>query len=311
MLKFLPATLKGLLATLLILADTILLFPILLVFAFAKLVLPIPAVRTACTIVLKRIAWLWIGFNNCLADLLHDIDWQVEGLEDLSPNHWYLVTCNHQSWADIPVIQYVLNNRIPLLKFFLKKELIWVPFLGVAWWALDFPFMRRYTNDQIAREPELKGKDLETTRLACEKFRYTPVTVFNFMEGTRFTPQKHQAQASPYQHLLKPRAGGTAFVLGAMGEMLHTLLDVTIVYPDKKHGFWDYLCGRIKRVKVHIRTIEIPAHFLGMDYSNDEPLRQEFQAWVADMWEAKDRRIASLQGTQSTKKSRRKAATTA
>lgn len=293
MLNFLPATLKGALAALLILADTLLLFPVLLAFGLIKLILPLQPVRSRCTAVLNRIAWLWIGFNNRLTDLFHDIDWQVEGVENLSPHHWYLVTCNHQSWADIPVMQYVLNGRIPLLKFFLKNELIWVPLLGVAWWALDFPFMRRYTKSQIARQPSLKSKDLETTRVACEKFRDTPVTVFNFMEGTRFTVEKHQAQQSPYRYLLRPRAGGTAFVLGAMGDMLHTMLEITIVYPEQKHGFWDYLCGRIRRVVVQVRTIEIPAHFLGMDYANDAGQRREFQGWIDDLWLAKDRRIAS------------------
>lgn len=294
MLNFLPATLKGSLAALLIIANTLWLFPILLTFALLKLIIPLRGSRKLCTKALNTIAYLWIGFNNRLADLFHRIEWQVEGVDTLSRDDWYLVTCNHQSWADIPAIQYVLNDRIPLLKFFLKKDLIWVPFLGVAWWALDFPFMRRYTKEQIDNQPSLKGKDLETTRIACEKFRYTPVTVFNFMEGTRFTAAKHDSQQSPYRHLLKPRAGGTAFVLGAMGEMLHKMLDVTIVYPDKARGFWDYLCGRIQRVVIHIRTIDIPNQFLGMDYANDDALREEFQVWIAQVWAEKDRRIETI-----------------
>ncbi|MEP4465852.1 acyltransferase, partial [Marinobacter alexandrii] len=208
--------------------------------------------------------------------------------------HWYFVTCNHQSWADIPAIQYVLNSRIPLLKFFLKKELIWVPFLGIAWWALDFPFMHRHSKEQIAKRPELKGKDVAATQAACEKFRYTPVTVFNFMEGTRFTPSKHQHQNSPYTYLLKPRAGGTAFVLQAMGEIIHTMLDVTIVYPDGKAGFWDYLCGRIRRIVIDVRTREIPPRFLGMDYENDREMRKDFQQWISEIWADKDARIEAL-----------------
>ncbi|MBW0146860.1 acyltransferase [Marinobacter arenosus] len=295
MLDFLPAPLKGTLAAILILCNTLVLFPVLLVFAISKLIFPIAAVRKACTVILNRIAWLWIGFNNVLMDLLHKVDWDVRGIDNLEQSQWYFVTCNHQTWADIPAIQYVLNSRIPLLKFFLKKELIWVPFLGVAWWALDFPFMHRHTKEQIARRPELKGKDVAATQAACEKFRFTPVTIFNFMEGTRFTPAKHQSQNSPYQHLLKPRAGGTAFVLQAMGEMIHTMLDVTIVYPDGKAGFWDYLCGRIRRIVIDVRLREIPDHFLGMDYENDRETRVAFQRWVSDVWSEKDRRIQALQ----------------
>jgi len=297
MLHFLPAPLRGVLAAVSILLNTLVLFPALLLFALIKLVIPVVAIRKVCTRVLNRIAWLWIGFNNLLMDILHKVHWDVRGAENLDLKHWYFVTCNHQSWADIPAIQYVLNSRVPLLKFFLKKELIWVPLLGVAWWALDFPFMHRHTKEQIARRPELKGKDIAATQAACEKFRYTPVTVFNFMEGTRFTAAKHDSQNSPYKHLLKPKAGGTAFVLQAMGDMIHTMLDVTIVYPDSRANIWDYLCGRIGRIIIDIRTREIPPRFLGMDYDSNRETRADFQHWVSDIWAEKDARIDALKAS--------------
>jgi len=302
MLYFLPAPLKGTLAALSVLVNTLVLFPFLMLFALLKLVLPVVAIRKGCTVVLNNIARLWIGVNNLVMDVLHKVEWDVRGAEHLSREHWYFVTCNHQSWADIPAIQYVLNSRIPLLKFFLKKQLIWVPFLGVAWWALDFPFMHRHTKEQIARKPELKGKDIAATQAACEKFRYTPVTIFNFMEGTRFTPAKHKSQNSPYKHLLKPRAGGTAFVLGAMGEMLHTMLDVTIVYPGEQRsiGIWDYLSGRIRTIVIDIRVREIPKQFLGMDYENGRETRVEFQRWVSGLWAEKDARIEAIKNENRT-----------
>lgn len=299
MLNFLPAPLRGTLAAILILLNTLLLFPVLMVFALAKLIIPLDGFRRFCTITLNGIATVWVGVNNRVNELLHKVDWDIRGVDQLSPDQWYFVTCNHQTWADIPAIQYALNRHIPLLKFFLKQQLIWVPLLGIAWWALDFPFMRRYTREQIEKNPELKGKDLETTRQACAKFRDTPVTVFNFMEGTRFTPAKHQAQGSPYRNLLKPRAGGTAFVLGAMGDSLHTMLDVTIVYPDGKVGFWDFLCGRITRIVIDVRTVEIPQPFLGMDYQNDDAIRAEFQQWVGDLWTKKDLLIEQLKQAPS------------
>src|SRR5690554_2436754 len=294
MLYFLPAPLKGTLAVLLVISSTLVLFPFLMVFALLKLVLPITVIRKGCTVVLNGIARLWIGFNNLVMDTLHKIEWDVRGAQHLSKEHWYFVTCNHQSWADIPAIQYVLNSKIPLLKFFLKKQLIWVLLLGVTWWALDFPFMHRHTKEQIAKRPELKGKDIAATQAACEKFRYTPVTIFNFMEGTRFTPEKHQRQNSPYKHLLKPRAGGTAFVFGAMGEMIHTMLDVTIVYPGGRPGIWDYLCGRVRKIVIDIRTREVPERFLGMDYENSREIRADFQRWVSEIWSEKDQRIETL-----------------
>ncbi|MEP3562181.1 MAG: acyltransferase [Marinobacter sp.] len=294
MLNFLPAPLKGVLVLLLIVLNTVIFLPFLLLFAIIKLVLPVIVIRKGCTIVINGIAWYWIGFNNTLVRIFHKVEWDIRGAQTLSKEHWYFVSCNHQSWADITAIQYVLNSKIPLLKFFLKKELIWVPLLGIAWWALDFPFMHRHTKAQLAKRPELKGKDIEATKAACEKFRYTPVTIFNFMEGTRFTPEKHQRQNSPYNNLLKPKAGGTAFVFGAMGEMIHTMLDVTIVYPGGTPGIWDYMCGRVTKIIVDIRTREVPAQFLGMDYEGDREKRVEFQRWVSAIWAEKDTLIDQL-----------------
>lgn len=295
MLHFLPHGVRGTLAVLLILLNTLFWYPLLTFLALIKLVIPWTPLRKLCTRMLNRIAVAWINNNGHFMRLLHRLEWHVEGLDQLEKNQWYFVTCNHQSWADIMVTQNILNGRIPLMKFFLKKELIWVPLLGLAWWALDFPFMKRYSKELLEKKPELKGKDLETTRKACEKFKYTPVTVFNFLEGTRFTEEKHQAQNSPYRHLLRPKAGGMGFVLGAMGEQLHVMLDITIVYPDGVGGIWDYLSGRMKRIVVNIRRREIPAQYLGKDYVNDAGFREEFQQWVSELWHEKDRLFGVLQ----------------
>ncbi len=294
MLDFLPAPLKGTLVVVLITLNTLILFPLLVLLGVIKLVVPVTGLRKVCSLILNTVAWYWIGFNNLLMKIFNQVEWDVRGAEGLSRNQWYFVTCNHQSWADIPAIQYVLNSEIPLLKFFLKKQLLYVPLLGIAWWALDFPFMHRHTKEQITKNPALKGKDTEATRKACEKFRYMPVTIFNFMEGTRFTPEKHLRQKSPYRHLLKPRAGGTAFVLSAMGEMIHTMLDVTIVYPEGRSGIWDYFCGRVRRIIIDIRVREVPERFLGMDYENNRERRVEFQRWISQLWAEKDTRIEAL-----------------
>lgn len=294
MLSFLPHWLRGSLVLLLIIVSTLFWFIPIIAFAFVKLLVPLRAVRTLCTRILIEAATIWIGINNRLLQLFNRIEWDVEGLEGLSREDWYLVTCNHQSWADILVVQKTLHRKTPMLKFFLKQQLIWVPVIGVAWWALDFPFMKRYTAEQIRKNPALKGKDLETTRKACEKFKYTPVAVFNFLEGTRFTPQKHEAQQSPYRYLLKPKAGGAGFVLGAMGQQLHTMLNITIRYPGKSHGFWDLLSGRIHRVIVRVETLPIPPELLNRDYLQDEAYRLQVQQWVGELWRRKDAQLATM-----------------
>jgi 1-acyl-sn-glycerol-3-phosphate acyltransferase len=195
-----------------------------------------------------------------------------------------MVNSNHQSWVDILVLQHLLNRRIPLLKFFLKQQLIWVPIMGLAWWALEFPFMRRHTEEYLKKHPEMRGKDQETTRKACAKYALIPTSVMNFLEGTRFTKAKHARQQSPYRHLLKPKAGGMALALNAMGTKFQAILDVTT-------GF---LLGELHRVIVRVRSLPIPQHLMTGDYAQDPAFREAFSQWVQQLWREKDAQITAL-----------------
>ncbi|MDF1565992.1 MAG: acyltransferase [Deltaproteobacteria bacterium] len=289
------STLRGVFSTTVVCLNTCVCVAPLMFVTGLKLLVPLRSFRDLCTHVLIWIAETWVAVNSWCLDWALPTRWEIEGLEGLDPEGYYLVACNHQSWADIPVLQRVFHRRIPFLKFFLKQELIWVPMLGVAWWALDFPFMKRYSRAQLERHPELRGKDLETTRKACRKFEHQPVTILNFLEGTRFTPGKHAHQGSPHRHLLKPKAGGLGFVLGALGSKITTFLDVTIVYGARPH-FWDFLCGRLPTIQVRVEALEIPAELLGRDYLEDEAFRDAIQQWVRERWEAKDALIEELKG---------------
>lgn len=294
MLSFLPHTLRGILATLILVVSTLCWCIPLLSMSIIKLLLPFRAAQLALSKVMSVIAESWITCNKGWMNLVRNTSWNVQGLQNLEYDHSYLVTSNHQSWVDILVLQYQLNRRIPLLRFFLKQELIWVPVIGLCWWALDFPFMKRYTKAYLAKHPEKKGKDLETTRKACAKFSRIPVAIFNFLEGTRFTQAKHDEQNSQFQHLLKPKAGGIAFVLDAMGEQLRTLVNVTIHYPDGRPTFWCLLSGRLRAVVVRFEEMEIPRQFVGKSYDQDEGYRAEFQLWVNQLWERKDQLLTQL-----------------
>jgi 1-acyl-sn-glycerol-3-phosphate acyltransferase len=296
MLNFLPPLLVGVIATLLMLLNIFFWVPILLAFALLKLVLPFKRVRLWIDPVLLAIAESWISGNNGWMALTQRTQWDVQGLDKLDSKSWYLVNSNHQSWVDILVLQRLMNRRIPLLKFFLKQQLIWVPVMGLAWWALEFPFMRRHTEAYLQKHPEMRGKDQETTRKACEKFALIPTSVMNFLEGTRFTPAKHAKQSSPYKHLLKPKAGGIAVALNAMGDKFQAILDVTIVYPDGIPTFWFFLCGRLQRVIVRVRTLPVPKELAQGDYANDPAMREAFAQWVQQMWRDKDTQISQLLG---------------
>jgi 1-acyl-sn-glycerol-3-phosphate acyltransferase len=295
MLSFLPSSLRGLIASIILIANTLLLVPILVFVSLLRFIIPLQGWQRLCTSVAISIAELWISVNSLWMKLTQSMHWDVQGVEHLDKTHWYLVTSNHQSFADILILQHLLNRKIPMLKFFLKQQLIWVPVIGLAWWALDFPFMKRYSKDYLSKNPHKRGEDFASTRRACEKFKHTPVTVFNFLEGTRFTPAKHLSQQSPYKWLLKPKAGGIAFVLGAMGGSLNALLDITIAYPGHQQpSFMDFLCGRVDRIQVRIQKKSIPEKFLNKNYSEDEVFRKDFQQWVTLLWQEKDALMEEL-----------------
>ncbi|GLO42110.1 MULTISPECIES: acyltransferase [Pseudomonas] len=286
--------LTGILTTTLLLLNTLVLICPLLVFALLKLVLPGRG-RDYASWAVMWVAETWSEIDKAIFALCIPTQWDIRGVENLRKDTSYLAVSNHQSWVDIPALIESLNRRTPFFKFFLKKELIWVPLLGLAWWGLDYPFMKRYSKAFLEKHPELKGKDLEITKAACELFKRQPVTVVNYLEGTRFTEAKRQQQQSPYRYLLKPKAGGVAFVLAALGEQLDALLDVTIVYPgNKAPGFWDLLNGSISRVIIDIRVRELDPMLWAGDYENDPGFRQTVQAWVNQLWVEKDLRIEQL-----------------
>ncbi len=282
------------LISLLIAANTVLHVVPLLSIAVVKALLPSNRLRLASNPLLTGLAESWIGVNNWMMDRFTRTRVSLQEDAPLQADGHYLVLANHQSWVDILVLQKVFNRRIPLLRFFLKRQLFWVPLLGLAWWALDFPFMCRYTRKQIARHPELAMRDIEATRRACEKFRASPVAIMNFVEGTRFTPAKHATQEAPYRYLLKPKSGGVAFVLDAMGKGLHALLDVTIAYPSGRPSMMDLLADRIPEVRVHVRQRPIPEELLHGDYQNDRAFRARFQQWMNGLWREKDEDVARL-----------------
>jgi len=280
--------LKGTIILVIVLINTIFWVPILVFFSLVKFIIPITIVRKYISQFLVWIATNWVWLNTASHKLLHGNKTHVKGLEQLSQDDWYLVISNHRAAADIPILQNVFHKKIPFLKFFLKKELIYVPLLGLAWWALDFPFMRRFNAEYLAKNPHMKGKDLEVTKKACEKFKDYPISVLNFIEGTRFNEQKHKKQHSKYKHLLKPKSGGIGFVLGSMGDQITYLIQVSLKYSPKAPSAWEYLAGKYDKIEVIIQKIKIPESLKNKNYITDMPFRKELQDWINDLWKQQD-----------------------
>jgi 1-acyl-sn-glycerol-3-phosphate acyltransferase len=300
MLQALPGPIQGAIMGLLLALNTVFWATPLYVVVLIKLITPWRGGREALSRLAATIAQTWSSCNVFFSTLCQRIEWDLRFGVDLDLKGQYLVCSNHQTWNDIFVLMRAFDGRAPFFKFFLKQELIWVPVLGLAWWGLDYPFMKRSTPDQIKRNPALKGKDLETTRRACEKFRNQPVMILNFLEGTRFTKTKQVNQKAPYHYLLRPKAGGFAFALEAMGDKLHDMIDITIAYPDGAVGFWEFLCGKVRRVIVDVRRLQLPDGMLEAlvrgDYEESNDFRKQFQFWIGDLWKQKDQRIAQMLG---------------
>ncbi|KTD48908.1 acyltransferase [Legionella rubrilucens] len=286
--------LYGVLAIAVLTLSTFFFFIPMLFMGLLKLI-PNIRLKVFCTKVIDGIAFCWADVNKAYINVTQHIDWQVSGLENLKRRDWYLLVANHQSWLDIVVLQCVFNRKIPMLKFFIKDSLKWIPLLGFSWWAMGCPFMKRYSKEYLAKKPHKKGKDLEATRKAIEIFKHTPATIINFVEGTRFTHQKQVKQQSPYDHLLKPKAGGISFVMSTLGKKFNNLLDVTIIYPDTRYSLWDFLCHRMAPViKVCIRPIQIPDEFTTTQLAYDENTQTAFREWLNEQWRKKDELIGRL-----------------
>jgi len=243
---------------------------------------PRSRLRTRVILALARLAERWVAGNDRIFDRMLPVEWDIEGIgDDVRPPGHYLIISNHVSWVDIFVLFRAFHGRAAFIRFFLKQQLIWFPIVGQACWALEFPFMRRYTPEYLAKHPEKRGKDLETTRRACQRYRNFPVAVANFVEGTRFSRRKRDEQPSPYRHLLRPRVGGISFVFDSLGEYLDATYDVTIAYPGGETTLWAFISGKLKRVVVRARRVEPP-----------EP--EWVRPWIEGLWREKDALLDSL-----------------
>lgn len=259
-----------------------------------KLLVPVPPVWRSISIFCNLMMYCWCEGLALLLRLNHWLKWDVQGLEGLNKKNWYLLISNHHSWADIVVLCVLFRKHIPMNKYFLKQQLAWVPFIGLACWALDMPFMRRYSRGYLIRHPDRRGKDVETTRLSCEKFRSHPTTIVNFVEGSRFTEEKRHQTRSPYANLLAPKAAGIAMALSVLGSQFDKLLNVTLCYPENNHRpFYDMLSGRLTRIVVRINLEPVTEELHG-DYVNDKNFKRRFQHWLNMLWQEKDRQLTEI-----------------
>jgi 1-acyl-sn-glycerol-3-phosphate acyltransferase len=297
MLTFLPPTPRFFVALAFMSTYTLILGGMGLFLALGRFVSPLHSTFNHWMLLgMEEVARWWNGANYWLVQQVNDTSgWEWRGTEHLKKNDWVMLISNHRSWNDVIILMGYMLQRVPMVRYFLKQELIWLPVVGLYVWAMDFMFMKRYTKEQIAKDPSLAGKDLETARRQCAKFKKHPVSIMVFPEGTRFTPAKHDFQKSPYVNLLKPRAGGFAFAVQSMDGLMKHALDITLIYENMdRMSFKDLLSGRMGNLVVDIRPVDIPEPFHNGDYREDTENREAIQAWLSSLWQAKDQRIMDV-----------------
>jgi 1-acyl-sn-glycerol-3-phosphate acyltransferase len=283
--------LQGALALLFIALSTIILSLAMGALAVCKRIMPPGRMANAINRWLSFLGELWGSGNNFVLRFYRGMEWDIRLPQDLDHDGRYLVLCNHQSWVDIMAMQYALNWRVPFLRFMLKQQLIWVPFLGLAWWSLDFPFLRRYSRAELLRNPALRDRDLENAARSCEKLRHIPVSMIAFPEGTRFTPAKHAEQKSRYRRLLMPRYGGIGQVLYSFADALDTVIDITIFYPSGIPTLWQFISGQVKSISLHACLRPINRDLRGANFRADAAANRRLKSWLDELWAEKDREL--------------------
>lgn len=286
--------LRPLLAPAVIVPTTVALIIPMLASALVRVLIPVDAVRRRCRRVATGLAEIWLGVVVWSFRHAYDTRIDVTGDLEFDRNRSYLLLCNHQSWVDVPVLLQLFGLRLPFYRFFLKRSLVWMPLLGIAFWALEYPLVRFRSRRYLEKHPEKRGEGLAAARRACERIRGVPSTIVNFPEGALFSRQRHQRQESRYRNLLRPHAGGPSLVISAMADQLDSLIDVTLHYPDGAPGVPDLLCNRVRSVRVHVRRIDIPAPMVRGDYQDDADFREHFRRWLNAIWKHKDELLERL-----------------
>ena len=293
-MKVIKSSLIGFISFILIIINLTIGFGILAIVNIPRIFIPFNAFKIALSKFSNILGDLTVYGLKLIMLLMHGNNIQIiSDQNNFDKTKWYMAMSNHQSWADIFVLLVSANYKIPLLKFFMKKELSWIPFIFLANKTLNMPFVNRHSKKAIEKDPSLRAKDYKNTIKSCKRFLRCPSTIFSYAEGTRFTKEKYKNQKSPFKNLLIPKTGGMATALSAMPE-IDTLIDYSVVYQSDKRGAWSFLTGEMKNVKVSIKKYSIPENLIGKNYSTDSEYREDFKKWIEEIWIQKDAEIDKL-----------------
>lgn len=237
----------------------------------------------------RSMAWIYraaVVVDDWWLGRVMGIRWNHPQLE-LDRGRSYLVLANHSSWSDVLLIQSVIVGQGPLIKFLAKRELVFVPILGLVFWAFDFPLLRRRSRSG-ENDADRRLADGEAIREACRVVMKSPAALMNFVEGTRFTEEKREVTGSPYRHLLRPRVGGFLTLAEALEGRVDALIDLTLVYP-RPTSFWCFLSGQLAEIEIRASKVDVKTL-----PRTPEAARE----WLDRRWAEKDAAIESARAAE-------------
>ena len=264
------------------------------VFALIKLAAPINAIKFLAYRIMIWIYGMAVKTDGVLLFKILKNKIELRNPQALSTNQNYLILSNHRSWADILILQSLLNKRTPPIQFIVKRELIFMPLIGLICWAYEYPFVRR----KSLKSREIKAKktmgDMNIIRTKIDKIAASGHSIINFVEGTRFHMLKSEKQNLRFKHLLNPHTGGLFYILKNYGEKLDAILDFTIVYGCKSPIFWKFLSGRCRRIIVDLQKIQIKDLFKSLDSDENRIHFTVVSKWLDDLWSEKDVKMEQI-----------------
>lgn len=254
------------------------------ILAFFQLLCPVPRWRRQLRGANDEVITAWVFLNEKMCQVFRWTRIDTKLAETLpSRKDWWIIASNHQSWADIVILEIVFRKLAPPIKFFTKRELIWIPFLGFGLWLLRFPYVRRGMREKGQTRSRLQQKNRRELQRAAKQFHERPISLLLFLEGTRFTSTKHAEQQSLFQNLLRPKVGGLAYSLEALDTDVDRIVNVTINYHGEVPGFWQFVCGRCSQVDVLVDTISLTADFT-----------RNLKGEIMRVWHEKDRVLTTM-----------------
>ena len=244
-------------------------FPLIGIAVIRSLIGGFEPFYNACTRLIELCYKTAAAINSAWMVHVVGINFNVDGTLPDQPTQ--VIVANHQTWFDIPILQHVVTGQGPVLKFLIKRQLVWLPIVGWICYALNFPRMNRGSDGRAHRQ------DLDAIKKASSTMHKERGALLIFAEGTRFTEEKHRNQNSPYKKLLIPRPGGLKVALSTMPPDT-PVVDITINYKGSETNFWKCLHGANRDIDIHIEK-----------HNAAEII--DARSWLRDCWEQKDTRL--------------------